>query len=160
MCVHFQSIKFIVQAPLVEIGLIVWQKIGGRAKAWSAISYTFLISTFSLHDKKRDAANSIFWMCIHFQYIKFGVKAPLVEIGWNVWQKSGQHFHIFFWFLLLASMARKGMQPKAFLKCAFIFKASNLVVRNFIYDTMQMPHHNYHNEIFLCQDLFRNGQNT
>ena len=38
-------------------------------------------------------------------------------------------------------MARKGMQPKAFLKCAFIFKSSNLVVRNFIYDTMQMAHH-------------------
>jgi hypothetical protein len=59
MCVHFQSIKFVVQAPLVEIGLTVWQKIGGRAKAWSAISYTLLISTFSLHSKKRDAANII-----------------------------------------------------------------------------------------------------
>ena len=59
MCVYFQKFKFGVQAPLVEIGLTVWQKIGGRAKAWSAISYTLLISTFSLHSKKRDAANII-----------------------------------------------------------------------------------------------------
>ena len=37
--VHFQITKFIVQAPLVEIGLTVWQKNGGNAKAWLAISY-------------------------------------------------------------------------------------------------------------------------
>ena len=48
MCVHFQKIKFGVQAPLVEIELIVWQKYWGGAKAWSAISYILLISTFSL----------------------------------------------------------------------------------------------------------------
>ena len=129
-------------------------------------SYIRLISTFSLHGKKGDAAKSIFKMCVHFQNIKFGVQAPLVQIELTVWQKNRDMskgwsaIHISFWFLLLASMARKGMQPKAFLKCAFIFKASNLVVRNFIYDTMQMPHHIYHTEIFLCQDLFRNGQNT
>jgi hypothetical protein len=39
MCIHFQITKVIVQAPLVEIGLTVWQKDGGNAKAWSAISY-------------------------------------------------------------------------------------------------------------------------
>jgi hypothetical protein len=60
MRVHFQNIKFGVQAPLVEIGLTVWKKIRGRAKAWSAISYTLFISNFNLHGKKEDAANSIF----------------------------------------------------------------------------------------------------
>ena len=52
MCIHFQNIKFGVQAPLVEIELTVWQKNWGRAKAWSAISYILLISTLSLHGKK------------------------------------------------------------------------------------------------------------
>ena len=33
-----QHFEFGVQAPLVEIGLAVWQKMGGRAKAWSTIS--------------------------------------------------------------------------------------------------------------------------
>ena len=78
---HFQNIKFGVQAPLVEIELTVWQK--KWAKAWSAISYILLISTFSLHGKKRNAANSIFWMCFHFQNIKFDVQIPLVEIVTN-----------------------------------------------------------------------------
>ena len=41
MCFHFQNIKIGVQAPLVEIGLTIWQKIWGRAKAWSKISYIF-----------------------------------------------------------------------------------------------------------------------
>ena len=75
MCVHFQNIKFGVQAPLVEIELTVWQKNWGGAKAWSAISYILLISTLSLHGKKGDAAKSIFKMCVHFQNIKFGVQA-------------------------------------------------------------------------------------
>jgi hypothetical protein len=44
---------------LVEIGLTVWQIIGGRATAWPAISNILLISTFSLHGKKEDAVNSI-----------------------------------------------------------------------------------------------------
>ena len=105
MCFHFQIIKFGVKAPLVEIGLNVWQKIGGRAKAWSAISYTLLISTFSLHGKKEDAASSIFWMCIHFQYIIFGVQA---------------------------SLAKKGMQPTAFLNVLSFSKTSNLVEKGFI----------------------------
>ena len=47
--------------------------------------------------------------------------------SWGQGRKHGQQFHIPFWFLLLASMARKGMQPTAFFKCAFIFKTSNLV---------------------------------
>ena len=80
-------------------------KIGGRAKAWSAISYTLLISTFSLHGKKEDAASSIFWMCIHFQYIIFGVQA---------------------------SLAKKGMQPTAFLNVLSFSKTSNLVEKGFI----------------------------
>ena len=68
-------------APLVDIGLTVMPKNWGRAKAWSAISYILLISTLSLHGKKGDAAISINKMCVHFQNIKFGVRAPLVEIG-------------------------------------------------------------------------------
>ena len=80
---------FGVQAPLVEIELTVWQKNWGGAKAWSAISYILLISTFSLHGKKGDAAKSIFKMCVHFQNIEFGVQAPLVKIGLTVWQKNG-----------------------------------------------------------------------
>ena len=88
MCIHFQNIKFGVQAPLVEIELTVWQKNWGGAKAWSAISYILLISTFSLHGKKGDAAKSIFKMCVHFQNIKFGVQAPLVQIELTVWQKN------------------------------------------------------------------------
>ena len=60
-------------------------------------------------------------MCIHFQNIKFGVQVPLVEIGLTVWQKMGaglkhgQQFHISFWFLLLASMARKECSQQHFL---------------------------------------------
>ena len=77
MCVYFQKFKFGIQAPLVMIGLTVWQKNECRAKAWSAFSYIFLISTFSLHGKKRNAANDIFWMRFHFQNVKFGVQAPL-----------------------------------------------------------------------------------
>ena len=165
MTFHTRLCNESAYSALVQIELTIWQKHLRGAKAWSAISYILLIS-FSLHGKKGDAAKSIFKMCVHFQNIKFGVQAPLVQIELTVWQKNRDMtkgwsaIHISFWFLLLASMARKGMQPKAFLKCAFIFKASNLVVRNFIYDTMQMPHHIYHTEIFLCQDLFRNGQNT
>jgi hypothetical protein len=79
MCFHFQNIKFGVQAPLVEIGLTVWQKVGGRAKAWSAISYTLLISTFSLHGKKGNAANIILKCAFIFKNIKFGVQAPWLD---------------------------------------------------------------------------------
>ena len=88
MCIHFRNIKFGVQAPLVEIELTVWQKNWGGAKAWSAISYILLIFTLSLHGKEGNAAISIFKMCIHFQNIKFGVQAPLVEIELTVWQKN------------------------------------------------------------------------
>ena len=28
-------------------------------------------------------------MCVYFQKFKFGVQAPLVEIGLTVWQKNG-----------------------------------------------------------------------
>ena len=89
MCVHFQNIKFGVQAPLVEIELTVWQKNWGGAKAWSAVSYILLSSTLSLHGKKGDAVIGIFKMCVHFQNIKFGVQAPLIEIEVTVWQKMG-----------------------------------------------------------------------
>ena len=66
-------------------------------------SYIRLISTFSLHGKKGDAAKSIFKMCVHFQNIKFGVQAPLVKKGVTGWQKKmvtgikpGQQFHMSF----------------------------------------------------------------
>jgi hypothetical protein len=58
-----------------------------------------LISTSTLHGKKGDAANSILKMCIHFQNIKFGVQAPLVnflakKLGAGL--KHGQQFHTSF----------------------------------------------------------------
>ena len=132
MCVYFQKFKFGIQGPLVEIGLTFWQKNECRAKAWSAISYILLISTFSLHGKKRNAANSIFWMCFHFQKFKFGVQAPLVEIGLTIWQKNGaglKHGQKFIYILIstFSLHCKKGMQPTTFFECAFIFKSSNLV---------------------------------
>ena len=132
MCVYFQKFKFGIQAPLVETGLTVWQKNECRAKAWSAISYILLISTFSLHGKKRNAANSIFWMCFHFQNIKFGVQVPLVEIGLTVWQKNGgrtKAWSTISYIFLISTFSlhgKKGMQPTTFFECAFIFKTSNL----------------------------------
>ena len=73
----------------------------------------------------------------HFQNVlsfsKHRIWCPS-PLGWNkvnclvkqnrLGLKHSEQFLISFWFLLLASMARKGMQPKAFLKFAFIFKAS------------------------------------
>ena len=95
-------------------------------------SYIHLISTFSLHGKKGDAAKSIFKMCVHFQNIKYGVQAPLVVIELTVWQKNevglkqGQQFHISFWCLLLVSSQQHfeiGVQNMlSFSKYSFIFK--------------------------------------
>ena len=57
--------------------------------------------SFGLNGKKRDAAKSIYKLCFHFQSINFGVQAPLVEIGFTVWQKMGamlkpgQQFHTY-----------------------------------------------------------------
>ena len=99
---------------MVDIGLTVLTKNWGGAKAWSAISYILLISTFSLHGKKGDAAKSIFKMCVHFQNIKFGVQAPLVEIELTVWQKNwggAKAWSAISYILLISTFS---LQPTAF----------------------------------------------
>ena len=132
MCVYFQKFKFGVQAPLVEIGLTIWQNMGAGLKHGQKFIY-ILISTFSLHGKKRNADNSIFWMCFHFQSIKFGVQVPLVEIGLTIWQKNGGRtkawstISYIFLISIFILHGKKGMQPTTFFKHAFIFKSSNLV---------------------------------
>ena len=88
MCFHFQNIKFGVQVSLVEIGLTVWQKNGGRAKVWSKI-HIYFDFYFNPPLQERNAANNIFEMCVYFQKFKFGVQAPLVEIGLTVWAVDG-----------------------------------------------------------------------
>ena len=88
---HFQNVRSFSKHQIWcprPLDLTVWQKNWGAAKAWSAITYILSISTFSLDGKKGDAAKSILKMCVHFQNIKFGVQAPLVEIELTVWQKN------------------------------------------------------------------------
>ena len=107
MCFHFQNIKFGVQAPLVEIELTVWQKNWGGAKAWSAISYILLISTFSLQP-------TAFCNVLHFHNIKFGVQASLVEIEVTVWQKNwggAKAWSAISYILLISTFS---LQPTAF----------------------------------------------
>jgi hypothetical protein len=81
MCFHFQNIKFGVQAPLVEIGLTVWQRNWGRAKTWSAISYALLISTFSLHGKKGMQPTAFFECAFIFKTSNLVSKTPWLRYG-------------------------------------------------------------------------------
>ena len=73
-------------------------------------SYIILISTFSLHGKKGDAAKSIFKMCFHFQSIKFGGQefyiSPQVRLKMN--DKKPSKFQFYFSGVLEAfSMLKK-----------------------------------------------------
>ena len=74
-------LQWVKSAPLVVIGLTVWQKYWGRAKAWPAISYILLIYTFSLQGKKGDAANIIFKCAFIFKASNLLSKPPWLRQG-------------------------------------------------------------------------------
>ena len=109
-------------------------KNGGNAKTWSAISYVYPLDFYFWSPwLERHAVKSIFKTCFRFQNIKFGVKAPLVVTEFTVWQKNGgrdKAWSAISYTLLISTfrnLGKKGMQPTAFFKCAFIFKTSSLV---------------------------------
>ena len=121
MCVYFQKFKFGVQAPLVQIELTVWQKNRGRTKGWSAIHISFwflLLASSQQH----------FEMCFHFQNIKFGVQAPLVEIELTVWQKNwggAKAWSAISYILLISTLSlhgKKGDAAKSIFKMCIHFQ--------------------------------------
>ena len=73
----FFECAFIFKASnLVEIGLTFWQKNGGRTKAWSTISYIFLISIFILNGKKGMQPTTFFKFAFIFKSSNLVSKPP------------------------------------------------------------------------------------
>ena len=101
MCVYFQKFKFGVQAPLVEIGLTIWQKMGAGLKHGQKFIY-ILISTFSLHGKKGMQLTTFFKCVFIFKSSNLVSKPPWLRQGYPFGKKMGaglkhgQQFHISF----------------------------------------------------------------
>ena len=79
MCFYFQKFKFGVQAPLVEIWLTIWQKMGTGLKHGQKFIY-ILISTFSLHCKKGMQPTTFFKRAFIFKSSNLVSKPPWLRL--------------------------------------------------------------------------------